>query len=73
MKEEYPFSYFKCQACTSKVNCEKCAADIREDLLATGLVTSVSLDMNLKVMTLDLDPPAEDDVIDHLEGIGVFM
>lgn len=73
MKAEYSFSYFACQSCASKVNCEKCADDVYRGLMKTGLVASASVDMNNKILTAEFDAGAEDDVIDHLEGAGLFV
>ena len=67
------FSYFECQACASKVNCEKCGKDIQEGLMKTGLVSSALVDMNSKEIFFETDPASEDEVIDYLEGIGVFI
>ena len=73
MKAEYSFSFFACQTCASKVNCEKCGNDIYEGLMKTGLVDGAVIDMNNKVIIVDMAPAAEDDVIDHLQGAGVFV
>lgn len=73
INREYFFSYFPCQSCASKVNCEKCAEDVRQGLMKTGLAAVASVDMNEKVIRVEMDPAAEDDVIDHLEGAGVFV
>ena len=73
MKYDYTFSYFECQTCSSKVNCEKCGDDVYQGLMQSGLVSAASVDMNNKVISVETDPDAEDDVIDYLEGAGVFI
>lgn len=73
IKADYSFSYFACQTCASKVNCEICGKDIREGLMRSGLAADVSVNMNEKVISVDMDPAAEDDVIEYLEGAGVFV
>lgn len=41
--------------------------------MRSGLAADVSVNMNEKVISVDMDPAAEDDVIEYLEGAGVFV
>ena len=66
------FSYFKCQTCASKVHCNDCGKELREDLLKNPEIESVEFDMNKKEIfiesTLDMDSLEE-----TLEDAGLFV
>lgn len=68
----YSFSYFNCQSCASRVNCVHCGGEIAEALKNLG-VADVRMDMPHKTMELELGALSEDDVLDYLETIGVFV
>lgn len=69
---QYSFSYFNCQSCASRVNCRHCGAELAEALQKLGAVR-VSVDMPNKTMELETGALSEDDVLDYLETIGVFV
>lgn len=72
MSSQYSFSYFNCESCASRVNCMHCGAELTEALQKLGVAT-VSVDMPHKTMEVDPGALSEDDVLDYLETIGVFV
>lgn len=68
----YSFSYFNCQSCASRVNCMHCGQEIAQALRNKG-IAGVNIDMPHKNMELELGEVPEDDILDYLETIGVFV
>lgn len=67
----YPFSYLKCQSCSAKIHCEQCAAEAIDVMKAEGF-TITEMNIPAKMMTVDIDPALENDLLDMLEEHGIF-
>ena len=65
-------SYYKCQSCASRVNCHICDGDLMGEIQKAG-AGEVSVNMLAKQISLDPAGLSEDDVIDILEDLGIFV
>jgi hypothetical protein len=73
MKQKtYVFLNLKCQECTAKIHCEECGKSVRTDLSARGGIQNILVDMTNKRLSLVMDENREDEILDFLEGIGIF-
>lgn len=57
---EFGFTYHKCQACTERINCDRCAESLTEELLLEPEIQSVEFQMGAKRLkifsSLDVEP-----------------
>ena len=66
--------YVSCGSCTERTHCEECARRLEEIVKGFGGVRSVTINMPAKTMTAEAeDTLDEDDLIDAMEGIGLFV
>ena len=65
-------SYYKCQSCTSRVNCRSCGAELAERLLTVPGIHGAEFRLEAGLLALDtaLDPDTVEDV---LESCSVFL
>jgi hypothetical protein len=72
MQKIYTILNLKCQECTAKIHCEECAESVFEDLSLKKGVQNLSVDMINKRLSFAADEELEEQVLDFLEGIGIF-
>ena len=57
---EYTFAYHKCQSCTERINCDRCAEKLTEELLLEPDILSTEIQMGTKHLkitsALDIEP-----------------
>ena len=72
MTYTYSVFYNPCQTCTAKIHCDDCDSGIVSALLARGDIESVSINIRRKELAVStlMD---EDDLIDRLEALGLFV
>ena len=69
---EFAISYYGCQKCTERVNCDRCKEELEEKLLRDPDIRHVDIQMGPKRMVLD--SPLESDVPEELlEEYGIFV
>lgn len=69
---DFHITYYKCQSCSSQVNCNTCGRDLTESLLKEAGIRSVYFDMNAKTVSVDTDID-EDELEEILEDNGIFI
>ena len=72
MTYTYSVFYNPCQTCTAKIHCDDCDSGIVSALMARGDIDSVSINIRRKelAVTTQMD---EDDLVDRLEALGLFV
>lgn len=69
---EFAISYYGCQKCTERVNCDRCKEELEEKLLRDLNIQHVDIQMGPKRMVLD--SRLESDVLEELlEEYGIFV
>ena len=69
---EFAISYYGCQKCTERVNCDRCKEELEEKFLRDPDIRHVDIQMGSKRMVLD--SPLESDVLEELlEEYGIFV
>ena len=69
---EFAISYYGCQKCTERVNCDRCKEELEEKVLRDPDIRHVDIPMGPKRMVLD--SPLESDVLEELlEEYGIFV
>lgn len=69
---EFAISYYGCQKCTERVNCDRCKEDLEEKLLRDSNIRHVDIQMGPKRMVLDSRLEA-DELEELLEEYGIFV
>lgn len=69
---EFAISYYGCQKCTERVNCDRCKEDLEEKLLRDSNIRHVDIQMGPKRMVLD-SLLGTDDLEELLEEYGIFV
>lgn len=69
---EFAISYYGCQKCTERVNCDRCKEELEEKLLRDPDIRHVDIQMGPKRMVLDSLLGA-DELEDLLEEYGIFV
>lgn len=70
---EYAFSYLPCQTCTARIHCRQCGEELAECLLLRPDVKAADVDMENKRISLTAPDADEDELLDALEVLGVFV
>jgi hypothetical protein len=68
----YTILNLKCQECTAKIHCEECGSSVHSDLSARGGISDIQVDMTNKRLSFAADEKREEEILDFLEGIGIF-
>ena len=69
---EFAISYYGCQKCIERVNCDRCKGELEEKFLRDPDIRHVDIPMGPKSMVLD--SPLESDVLEELlEEYGIFV
>lgn len=69
---EFAISYYGCQKCTERVNCDRCKEELEEKLLRDSNIRHVDIQMGPKRMVLD-SLLGTDDLEELLEEYGIFV
>lgn len=69
---EFAISYYGCQKCTERVNCDRCKEELEEKLLRDSNIRHVDIQMGPKRMVLDSRLEA-DELEELLEEYGIFV
>lgn len=72
MTYTYSVFYNPCQTCTAKIHCDDCDSGIVSALTARGDIDSVNINIRRKELSVTTQMD-EDDLIDRLEGLGLFV
>jgi hypothetical protein len=65
--------YTSCQKCTQRVNCDKCENKISKKMNLFSNLENFLINIPRKEISFEIGHEKEDDVLDYLEDMGVFV
>ena len=62
-----------CQSCSARINCLDCTEEWKAKIDKIPGITRYELDMRIKTLDLETEPGKEQDVLEALFSIGMFV
>lgn len=73
MDYNFSFTYLTCQTCKARIHCSECEDAIKQTLQKTHNIHTNTISIPKRTIELSSDQYSEDDILDILEDLGIFI